>query len=53
MERRRQPPAGGAGFHRSFARGISDTGTVVGAAVTDDKDPNAGPYRSQPLRWIC
>jgi hypothetical protein len=40
-------------FHRTVARGMTDTGIVVGAAATDDKDPNAGPYRSQPLRWIC
>jgi hypothetical protein len=38
---------------RMHASGISDNGIVAGSASTDDKDPNAGPDRSQPLRWLC
>jgi hypothetical protein len=41
------------GFHRTVAAGISDNGIVVGGASTNDKDPDAGPPRTQPIRWIC
>lgn len=42
-----------AGYVFAHAAGISDNGTVAGFVATDDKDPAAGPYRSQSVRWSC